>query len=258
MTPNVISTAVTTTAVLTGDHLYRDVRVDLDDDEPPVLGDSIGVTIDGVTLAAAAVMPVDAQTIDIVVPPGLAVGTHAITVVVAGGMADTLESAVTVVGCASDCGDGECCDQLGETEDTCDADCGCVEDCGCDDGCGTCDNGCCVDTCGGGDCTLGCDSCDCTLDCSSTTGTCTTDCGSGASCDIDCSSTNNCEPTCDGAGTTCDISCVDANNCDKLRCENGAECIVDCAGANNCFFDACDGGETNCGGDVIVCNRPCP
>ena len=88
--------------------------------------------------------------------------------------------------------------------------------------------------------------------------TCQLSCDQGAYCATECAGTNNCDVTCRG-GAECEVFCgSEANNCDQLVCKTDARCLLTCSSANNCSFAVCEGGETQCGGGVVVCNRPCP
>ena len=71
-------------------------------------------------------------------------------------------------------------------------------------------------------------------------------CGAAASCDIRCSGDSQCQ-----------MNCLGATDC-KMDCTDDAHCLVDCGGINGCDQGNCDSGWTDCGGDVYVCNRPCP
>lgn len=85
---------------------------------------------------------------------------------------------------------------------------------------------------------------------------CRSSCRGGALCGVDCAAGDRCELACDGSD--CEMSCRDAGGCDQVSCTGGAACLIDCAGAADCGFAACEGGATDCGGDIRVCNRPCP
>ena len=170
------------------------------------------------------------------------------------------------------CGDGICCIGAGESPCDCPEDCGadicgdgccsgtespvdCAEDCGrCT---GACRGGTCMEPCAGPNCTLNCaGDCGCAIDCTDAN-KCIPTCTFGASCSIDCTGAGQCMATC-SAGADCDIDCTDSENCGKPRCEGSSQCSIVCTGAGTCGFAVCDGVQTSCPGNVLVCNRDCP
>lgn len=159
----------------------------------------------------------------------------------------------------STCDDGDVC----TANDVCEeGSCSGGEACDCDSSCSTCNNGCCEVSyigaeCDGGGCPTDCKTpdCACYYGCAGSTcrGECQSDCtvlcSSLASCDLVCSSDSLCNLRCRGG--------TGADQC-QIDCTDSAHCLVDCGGIANCNRGACDGGWTDCGGDVHVCNRPCP
>lgn len=72
-----------------------------------------------------------------------------------------------------------------------------------------------------------------------------------------CQGAGDCRTVCDG-DSICDIDCFQADACHANQCTGGAACLLDCTGARNCRFAVCEGTQTVCADDVVVCNRPCP
>lgn len=98
----------------------------------------------------------------------------------------------------------------------------------------------------------------CTTDCAGS-GRCRARCR-GATCDVDCTDTDACQARCVGGGD-CEFDCRGSADCDGTVCRDGSECLLVCdPGDPSCGFALCQGGSgiTDCGGGVVVCNRPCP
>jgi hypothetical protein len=106
-------------------------------------------------------------------------------------------------------------------------------ECGSD--CRLCEGGCCAEACHG-DCDLRCSGCACDFTCEEPPGQCEVKCTDGSDCAIDCRG---------------------ASKCDTVECRSGSRCLLSCSGAD-CGFHKCDGGETQCAGGIVVCNRACP
>lgn len=79
--PSIVSSLVATPATITGTNLFNQVQTSLDDDELPQIDDMWGVRIGDVALDAASVRYVDSTSLDIMVPDGLSVGSHTVTVI---------------------------------------------------------------------------------------------------------------------------------------------------------------------------------
>src|SRR5258708_7802683 len=97
-----------------------------------------------------------------------------------------------------------------------------------------------------------------TLDCKGAQ-QCRYDCQANATCPLtDCRDTGSCGGPC-ADRATCEGEGDQSLGCD-LACTGGAECLLRCGTSSACKFGACTGGTgmTDCGGGVLVCNRPCP
>lgn len=154
------------------------------------------------------------------------------------------------------CSDGEDC----TANDVCEAGvCGGGAACECDSSCDTCAGGCCdvnyiAEVCGDEGCPTDCTTpdCACYYGCATSKcrGECTSDCtvlcSAGAECELECSSDSQ-----------CNLRCTGANDC-RVDCTDNAHCLLDCGGISSCDQGNCDSGWTDCGGDIHVCNRPCP
>lgn len=154
------------------------------------------------------------------------------------------------------CNDGDVC----TANDVCESgSCGGGAACECDASCSTCATGCCDvnyvgDDCGGEGCSTDCtvDGCSCYYGCAGSRcrGECQSDCtvlcSAGSDCDLGCA-----------LDAQCNLNCTGADQC-RIDCGDSAHCLVDCGGLSSCERGDCSGGWTDCGGDLYVCNRPCP
>ena len=93
-------------------------------------------------------------------------------------------------------------------------------------------------------------------DCGSS-GLCKYQISNSASGEIDCRFADTCEGACSN-GSWCEVDCLGAGTCDKITCDNEAECLLNCKNSGSCQFEACNGVEQSCPGNVVVCNRACP
>ncbi|MBL4637053.1 MAG: hypothetical protein JKY56_24580 [Kofleriaceae bacterium] len=278
LVPNKVSTQSPTRVIVTGEHLYSEVRrFAFDTPAPPVVNTVFWAEISGNELPSDTVRSIDSRRLELTIPQGLSVGNYDLTVTIPDGRSATLVNAFSVDSCTDDCpnpmcGDGSC----SATEDpcTCPVDCSgvCEGICGdgicgdsedennCPEDCQTCSTGCdlgvCTESCGPG-CSLEClGTCECRVDCTSTGGNCRASCHDNTACHFDCSNSSACLPTCDG-NSSCDINCVDGKDC-KIDCIGNANCLVNCNGALACRFNECTGQERTCSNRIIVCNRDCP
>jgi hypothetical protein len=254
--PNVVARASATPADVEGEGFYGSGRVDLGSDTPIEVDGEWVVAVDGEPLAASDTVLVDARTIHVVIPSGLLIGRHAVTVTCPSGLADTLENAFSVVGCVANCGDKVCCPDAGETSVTCPEDC--RQRCG-DGTCGGTENaltcpGDCQDDCGDGVCTGTENAGNCASDCPAVCGdTVCTATESAATCPQDCKAMCGdglCTDTENAA--TCASDCPD--RCGDGVCtgtENARTCPKDCA--QRCGDGVCTGTE-----NARTCPSDCP
>lgn len=153
-------------------------------------------------------------------------------------------------GLMSACTAGACacpgsCDCLNAACGTGGSACACGSGCGCDFTCT-------------GDCAVDCDASSCILVARGIDTLSPMTCRGGADCTVDARDATTVEVSCAGSGTVCDIDCDGATTCTDIDCTSGAECILDCTDAGSCDFGICNGGSTDCGGNITVCNRSCP
>ena len=79
VSPDVVDTMMDTAAVLMGRNFVSGIHVGVDDHSPPRLNQAWAVHVDGQRLPK--VRWVDTETLALVLPAGLALGSHDITVV---------------------------------------------------------------------------------------------------------------------------------------------------------------------------------
>jgi hypothetical protein len=144
----------------------------------------------------------------------------------------------------------------------------CPPSCVCSDTCSTsspcvCDSGCpCTDLACESDCAVACtgEGTACVVDATDVSHFDAFACDGGASCVVDLTNsrgTFEADVVCSGSGTLCHLLCDKASSCFP-ECIDGATCLLDCSRTHDCGFDRCDGGASDCGGDVLVCNGSCP
>jgi hypothetical protein len=109
--PDVVSTRLQTTATLSGNNLFNNfVSLDLDDENPVVVDDAFELAIDGMVMTQDAVRAIDSRTMEIVIPAGLEVGSHDISLTIPDGRFAPLTDAFSVL----DCVEGTCTDVCGD------------------------------------------------------------------------------------------------------------------------------------------------
>ncbi len=104
VTPSRVSTLEETPATVSGKNFWNRVRVSLEGSSAPEIRRGWRFTIPGTDVVDQPATRVDESTLAIVVPDGLPVGQHDLTVTSPSGDTDGLEAALTVV--ASDVSDG--------------------------------------------------------------------------------------------------------------------------------------------------------
>jgi hypothetical protein len=119
--PNIVSSRVETTAVINGRNLFQEVEyLGLGKNESLLFDDLFEVEIDGTAVQQATVSWIDPQSMEIVFPPGLDIGTHELGLTIPDGR--SYAEPFTVVDCLVDvCGDG-CCEGT-ENRTNCSLDC---------------------------------------------------------------------------------------------------------------------------------------
>lgn len=153
MRPSLVSARVDTAVSLKGKNFYSVAQVDLDQSQGIAIESAYELTI-GDNEDALIGQFVDLQTLDFVLPAGLALGDHSIALTLSDGRSYVLDNAFEVVECLADvCGDGYCCGAVGENS------CDCPSDC--------------ADSCGDGCCQASEDALSCAVDCADAT------CGDG-------------------------------------------------------------------------------
>ncbi|AKF07202.1 hypothetical protein [Sandaracinus amylolyticus] len=165
--------------------------------------------------------------------------------------------ASTPIGPMGDAGAGDAWTAPPADAGQCAAGCACRQTC--DSAC-TCSEGCdCTLSCpGGGDCQdMRCDGADCRYEvrgASNVKGRCE----HGARCTIDAVGVSNVLPFECRDTSRCDLDCSGTSNC-ELRCDGSASCLLRCDGewGEDCVL-ACNGTQTRCADDLVVCNRACP
>ena len=95
--PTQVTSMAATPATIKGHNFFTEARVRLDSKASPQVERQFRVRIGEAELGTDAVTWVDAETLDIVVPKGLAVGTYDIGVTTPGGKSTTLQNGLTVV-----------------------------------------------------------------------------------------------------------------------------------------------------------------
>jgi hypothetical protein len=75
--------------------------------------------------------------------------------------------------------------------------------------------------------------------------------------EVDCTGAADCFVDCED-NATCDVTCTGATGCVE-NCRADSQCILRCdpTAGTACQFNMCPS-PVDCGGGVLVCNRPCP
>jgi hypothetical protein len=128
VTPYQVSQSEDTMVTVAGRNLYRSIEVDLGGDSPASVDADFKFSIDGDPIAESSLLSVASESMEIVIPAGLDLGSHTIEVTIPDGRSASLLEAFTVADCTGtecqqvdDCGDGMCA--ADEDPINCAADC---------------------------------------------------------------------------------------------------------------------------------------
>jgi hypothetical protein len=95
--PGQVAQSQATNATILGHNFYAFASVELDGEQAGVIDNQWQVMVEGPMLSAAGVEIVNSTTIAFIVPAGLTLGLHDVTIVAPSGETDTLEDALMVV-----------------------------------------------------------------------------------------------------------------------------------------------------------------
>lgn len=95
--PATVRFGESTPALVEGNYFYNSVKIRLDDNEPPSVNRGWDVWVANVQFPREQTFRIDATSLAVVVPAGLPVGTHALSVTDPRGQSRTLSHAITVV-----------------------------------------------------------------------------------------------------------------------------------------------------------------